>query len=93
LSEWKEVIIMQVDRFTKVILCVIGILLFLNLARGFLASKPALAVRGGEEIGRYQISAWAAQAGAMVHHSGYYVLDTATGKVVAREAEVHTRGK
>ncbi len=84
---------MKVDPLTKVILSIIAGLLFLNLARDFLASKPALAVRGGEEIGRYQISAWAAQAGAMVHHSGYYVLDTTTGKVVTREAEVHTRGK
>ncbi len=84
---------MKVDRFTKVILCIIAVLLFLNLAHSFLASKPALAVRGSEDIGRYQISAWASQAGATVHHSGYYVLDTTTGKVVAREAEVHTRGK
>lgn len=71
----------------------IAMLLVLNLAHSFLASKPVLAVLGSEDIGRYQISAWAAQAGATVHHSGYYVLDTATGKVVAREAEVHKRGE
>jgi len=84
---------MKVDRFTKTVLCVIATLLFLNLVHGLFTSKPVLAARGNEDIGRYQISAWAAQAGATVHHSGYYVLDTTSGKVVAREAEVHTRGK
>lgn len=84
---------MNVDRFTKVILCIIAILLSLNLAHGFLASRPALAVRGSEDIGKYQISAWSAQAGVTVHHSGYYVLDTATGKVVDSKVEVHTRGQ
>ncbi len=84
---------MKVDRFTKIILCITAILLFLNLAHSFLASKPALAVRGSEDIGRYQISAWGAQAGATVHHSGYYVLDTTTGKVVDSRMEVHPRGK
>jgi len=70
-----------------------AILLFLNLAHSFLGSKPALAVSGSEEIGRYQISAWAAQAGATVYHSGYYVLDTATGKVFDSRMEVHKRGE
>jgi hypothetical protein len=84
---------MKVDRFTKVILCIIAVLLFLNLAHRFFASKPALAVHGSEGRGRYPISAWAGQAGSTVHHSGYYVLDAATGKVVAREAQVHKRGK
>lgn len=84
---------MRIDGFTRAILCIIAVLLFLNFAHRFFASKPAAAVTGNEEVGRYQISAWAAQAGAMVHHSGYYVLDTTTGKVVAREAEAHTRGQ
>ncbi|MHC4686648.1 MAG: hypothetical protein ACYTEW_20415 [Planctomycetota bacterium] len=84
---------MKVDRFAKVLLCIITVLLFLNLAHRFLASKPALAARGNKDIGRYQISAWAAQAGATVHHSGYYVLDTTTGKVVDSKMEVHKRGE
>jgi hypothetical protein len=58
-----EVNIMKVDRFTKGILCIIAVLLVLNLAHGFFASKPALAVHGSEDIVRYRISAWAAQAG------------------------------
>ena len=82
---------MKVDRFTKVILCVIAILLFLNLVHGLLASKTVLAVGGSEGIGRYQISSWAAHSGGTTHHNGYYVLDTFTGKVVSKKAEAHTR--
>jgi hypothetical protein len=40
-------------------------------------------------IGRYQISSWASYAGARVHHSGYYIIDTATGQVVDRGHEIH----
>jgi hypothetical protein len=43
-----------------------------------------MAVGGNGEIGRYQIGAWATQgAGAIASHTGYYILDTATGKVPA----------
>ena len=84
---------MKVDLFTKVVLSIIAMLLFLNLADSFFASKQALAVSGSEEIGRYHISEWAAQAGAIVHHSGYFVLDTVTGKVMRSKAEVHKRGE
>lgn len=41
------------------------------------------------EIGRYQISSWASYSGERVHHSGYYILDTMTGKVVDRGHEIH----
>jgi hypothetical protein len=84
---------MRVDGFTRAILGIIAVLLFLNFARSFFASKPTAAAGGNEGIGRYQISAWAAQAGAAIHHSGYYVMDTATGKVVETRAEVHRRGE
>ena len=40
-------------------------------------------------VGRYQISSWASYAGERVHHSGYYIIDTATGKVVDRGHEIH----
>jgi hypothetical protein len=76
---------MKADRAIKLLLCVIALLLLLNLASSF-QSKPAMAAG---EIGRYQISAWAAQSGTYMHHSGYYVVDTTTGKVVASESEVH----
>lgn len=41
------------------------------------------------EVGRYQISSWAAYSGEKVHHSGYYVVDTATGQIVDRGHEIH----
>ncbi len=80
---------MKVDRFTKVILCIIAALLFLNLAQGLLASKPVLAVSENNAIGRYQISSWAAYGGALMQHNGYYVIDTLTGKIVDRHSEVN----
>jgi hypothetical protein len=49
----------------------------------------ALAQGTGEQIGRYQISSWASYSGERIHHSGYYVLDTVTGKVVDSEHEIH----
>ncbi len=76
---------MKRDKGLKVLLGLIALLLLLNLASG-LQSRPAMAAG---EIGRYQISAWAAQSGTYMHHSGYYVLDTITGKVVASKSEVH----
>jgi hypothetical protein len=79
---------MKADRITKVLLCIIAVLLLLNLAHSLLTSRSAMAVNGNGEIGRYQIGAWATQsAGAVVSHTGYYILDTATGKVVASKSE------
>ena len=84
---------MRIDHVTKVLLGIIAILLFLTLGYQFLASRPAGAAPEDETVGRYQISAWGAQAGAYTHHSGYYVLDTATGKVVDSKMEVHAVGQ
>lgn len=72
-------------------------ILFLIAVGGALvtSSIPATsALAQGEQgqIGRYQISAWASYAGAKVHHSGYYVLDTITGKVVDSGHEIHGIG-
>lgn len=52
---------------------------------------PAASAAQGEAgaIGRYQISAWASYSGERVHHSGYYVLDTVTGKIVDSGHEIH----
>jgi hypothetical protein len=79
---------MKTERITKILLGIVSFLLFLNLLNGFISSKPAVAISGGEERGRYQISAWAVQAEAARIHSGYYVLDTATGMIVASKAEI-----
>ncbi|MFW6115316.1 MAG: hypothetical protein ACOC6E_03360 [Thermodesulfobacteriota bacterium] len=82
---------MNIDRTTKVILCIIAVLLFLNFAQDFLTSKPVFAVPGNSPIGKYQITSWAAHGGGFMLHDGYYVLDTATGKVVDRHEKIHTR--
>jgi len=84
---------MKKDQLLRGLLWVIALLLFLNLVRGYIPLKPAVAGQGEEQRGRYQIAAWGAQAGAYTHHSGYYVLDTATGKVVASKMEVHAPGE
>jgi hypothetical protein len=85
----KEVNPMNVDRSTKVILCIIAVLLFLNFAQKLLDSKPVFAAPENNATGRYQISSWAAYGGALVHHNGYYVVDTFTGKIVDQHSEMH----
>ena len=87
----KEVKPMKTDRFTKVLLGIIAVLLFINLMNSFFSSKPALALSGSDDKGRYQISAWGTEAMSAAVHSGYYVLDTATGQVVASKMDVHSR--
>ena len=81
---------MKADRFTKLLLALIVALLFVSLVVGLFPLHPAVAQKSGDGIGRYQISAWAAQTGKYgYHHSGYFIVDTVTGKVVDRHAEVH----
>ncbi len=80
---------MKTDLFTKVILSAIAVLLLLNLLSGLFASAPALAQHEENQKGRYQISAWASSIGTYGHHNGYYVLDTATGKVTDSREDVH----
>jgi hypothetical protein len=80
---------MKTDRLTKILLAMIVILLFINFMNNFFSSKPALAVSETGERGRYQISAWAVQPQNVEPRSGYYVLDTATGMVVASKIDTH----
>ena len=80
---------MKTDRITKVLLGIVSILLLLNVLNNVFSSKPALAVSEDENKGRYQISAWGVQPQNAEPRSGYYVLDTATGRVVASKTEVH----
>ena len=80
---------MKTDLFTKAVLSAIAVLLFLNLVSGVLSSRPATA-ETSNGISRYQISAWASSIGTYGHHSGYYVVDTTTGKVVDKHEDVHT---
>jgi hypothetical protein len=80
---------MKADSFAKVVLSLIAVLLFLNLASGLLAARQATAEQPASAIGRYQISSWASYIGTYGHHSGYYVLDTTTGKVVETHEDIH----
>jgi hypothetical protein len=84
---------MKTDIFTKTLLIIIAGLLLMNFFNWILPEGKATAQRGSEEIGRYQITSWAAQAGAYTHHCGYYIIDTTTGKVVAAKSEVHSPEK
>ncbi len=83
---------MKIDLVTKIALLVIAVMLVLNFAHRALIVKPAQAIGTAEVVGRYQITSWAATTG-VVHHNGYYILDTVTGKVVDKQMEVHTRGE
>jgi len=80
---------MKTDRLTKILLGIIAVLLLINLANALFSLKPALAVSGSEEKGRFQISAWGFQAQNADPRSGYYVIDTATEMVVASKSEIY----
>ena len=71
------------------LISITAILLLLNFTNGMFSSGTAEAVKGNEDIGRYQIAAWSAQSGPRSHHSGYYIIDTTTGKVIDSKSEVH----
>jgi len=81
---------MKSDLFTKVVLAAIAVLLFLNLFPGLFSTRPATAEPQADRVNRYQISAWASPIGTFGHHSGYYVIDTVTGKLTDKHEEVHT---
>ena len=74
----------------RILLGIIAVLLLLNFAQGLFSTNTAVADDDDDNNGRYQISAWAAQTGTGYHHSGYYVLDTVTGKVVDSKSEAHS---
>jgi len=80
---------MKADQLTRILLGIVAILLLVSLMNSFFSSKPASADPGSTQAGRYQIAAWAVQPQNAEARSGYYVLDTATGTVVASKMEVH----
>ena len=86
----KGVNIMKTDYYNKFFLFIIAVLLLVNFLHGAFSTNNAIAANNSEKIGRYQISAWAAQISTGYHHSGYYVLDTVTGKVVESKSEIHS---
>jgi len=81
---------MKIDLWSKVALWVIAVMLVLNFAHHVFIARPAQAIGNAEQVGRYQITSWAATTG-IAHHNGYYILDTVSGKVVDKQVEVHTR--
>jgi len=81
---------MKSDVMIKTLLGIIAVLLFIIVVQGLTGTAPAIAENSEKSIGRYQISAWAARAGSLTHHAGYYIVDTVTGKVVDSKAEVHS---
>lgn len=81
---------MKTDIFTKAVLSTIAVLLFMNLISGLLSSRPATAEQTNGAVNRYQISAWASPIGTFGHHSGYYIIDTVTGKLSDKHEEVHS---
>ncbi len=80
---------MKGDSFTKVMLSIIAVLLFLNLVSGLLTARQATADEPASPVGRYQITGWASSIGTYGHHNGYYVLDTTTGKVIETHEDIH----
>jgi hypothetical protein len=81
---------MKGEYLNKLLLGIIALLLLMNFMQGLFSANTASAQNDSEQIGRYQVSAWAAQSGRIGHHSGYYVIDTITGKLVDSKAETHT---
>lgn len=80
---------MALNRKVKGILLVLSLLFFLGVAGAAFTSVLAGGDSPQSEIGRYQLSAWASFSGGRVYHSGYYILDSSTGKVVDKGHEVH----
>lgn len=81
---------MKRDIFNKLVLGIIALLLLLNFFQGLDSINTSAAGKENPETGRYQISAWAAQTSVGYHHSGYYVIDTATGKLTDSKSEMHS---
>jgi predicted Zn-dependent peptidase len=80
---------MKDNLYKKLFFGLLALLLLLNFMQGAFSTSTATAEGRSEEIGRYQISAWSTIAGQYGHHSGYYIIDTTTGKVVGSKSEVH----
>jgi hypothetical protein len=78
---------MALNQVTGLWLALFLFVLF-SVGGNFFRSADAEQEQNG--IGRYQVSAWGAYSGERVHHSGYYVVDTVTGKIVDRGHSTHS---
>lgn len=64
-------------------LALLGLLVLMAILTAVYSIAPLDRVRAGSEVpGRYQISSWASHSGGTTMFYGYYVLETATGKIV-----------
>jgi len=79
----------SINLYKKLFFGLLALLLLLNFMSGIFSMNTARAESGNEEIGRYQISAWATEVGKYGHHSGYYIIDTTTGNVTDSKSERH----
>lgn len=74
------------DRMRLIALWIIALMLLFNAVQDLFATHPVEAVNG-EAVGRYQISSWAAHTGGYSEFNGYYILDTATGRVIQEKVQ------
>jgi len=77
----------------KLVWIVLAIIFLLSTGGAVIATNgtdPVITIEPEKEnVGRYEIAAWGAHSGARLHASGYYVLDTATGKIVDKGHETY----
>jgi hypothetical protein len=86
---------MKKNLLSTIALWAIVILFLVNLLVTVLDPKTASAQKDSSLslIGRYQISSWALSTGGTSHYTGYYVIDTTTGKLLNKASEVHKQGE
>jgi hypothetical protein len=86
LSFEKEGTAMKTNWITAFGLLAVAILLFINFVTTFFQPGNVFA-ENKNDIGRYEISAWASPSKGVKQFSGYYIIDTTTGKVVDKRTE------
>ena len=78
---------MKTNRTLILALGVATFLLATNIVVYIFHAQPAAAAKETDLIGKYQISSWAAQTGSYAGYSGYYIIDTTTGRVVDQKQD------
>ncbi len=80
---------MRTDGVMTIFMVFAVMLMLLYFLAGVFDSGTAQAVPQTATAGRYQISSWATGIGTYGYHTGYYVVDTTTGKVVDSRDDAH----
>jgi len=73
---------MKTQRILLVTVWVAAALLAADILLHMFSADPVAAAKEEPAVGRYQISSWATQTGSYTGYSGYYIVDTTTGKIV-----------